>query len=156
MSQLIEDLKVLFTRDLNRLKNEIVQYHSDDALWSTQKSINNSGGNLCLHLIGNLKAFIGNGLGENGYVSDRLNEFGAKHVSRQQLELEIDETIRAVHIGLNSVTEDKLTENFPIVIWDKPTGMSYTLIHLHCHLNYHLGQINYHRRLIDHNEAANG
>ena len=43
----------LFERDLNRLKNEISTYKNEDRLWIIEKSINNSGGNLCLHLLGN-------------------------------------------------------------------------------------------------------
>ena len=152
MTQVITELKALFTRDLNRLKNEITQYHSDAALWSIQEDISNSGGNLCLHLIGNLKTFIGKELGNVNYVRDRKNEFEGKHVPREKIYREIDETIEAVNQGLDHVTAERLTGEFPILIWDKPTSMLYTLIHLHCHLNYHLGQINYHRRLLDQSE----
>lgn len=154
MAQVITELKVLFTRDLNRLKNEITRYHNDEALWSVQKGINNSGGNLCLHLIGNLKTFIGKELGNIQYVRDRQHEFEGKHVPREKLYLEIDETIEAVSQGLDNLITESLTQDFPILIWDQPTGMIYTLIHLHCHLNYHLGQINYHRRLLDQHEGT--
>ena len=146
---LISDLKVLFTRDLNRLKTEIELYRDEDAMWSVQESISNSGGNLCLHLIGNLKTYIGMVLGNINYERDRIHEFEGKDVPRDLLYREIDETIKAVIQGLDQVTDERLTEDFPILIWDKPTGMVYTLIHLHGHLNYHLGQINYHRRLLD-------
>jgi len=149
MTQLTSELKALFARDLKRLKDEIALYVDDEALWSVQEGISNTGGNLCLHLIGNLKTYIGKILGGIHYERDRPNEFNAKLIHRQHIYREIDETIIVVNQGLDCITEDQLAEDFPELIWDKPTGMVYTLIHLHGHLTYHLGQINYHRRLLD-------
>jgi hypothetical protein len=146
---LSETLKQLFTRDLLRLKKEIESYSNEQAMWKVEGEISNSGGNLCLHLIGNLKAFIGEGLGKSGYVRQRDHEFSGKNIPRNQLFQEIDETIDVVNHGLSQLTEEQLFGNFPIQIWAHETKMEFTLIHLHCHLNYHLGQINYHRRLLD-------
>ena len=146
---IIESLKELFTRDLNKLKNEIQLYKDETVLWEVENSISNSGGNLCLHIVGNLKTFIGDGLGKTGYVRQRDFEFSGKGIERGVLLSQIDETIQAVDLGLSTVTDEQLEGNFPILIWEKETGMAFTLIHLHCHLNYHLGQVNYHRRLLD-------
>ena len=139
----------LFERDLNRLKHEIELYQDESALWITDKSILNSAGNLCLHIVGNLKAFIGAGLANNGYVRDRTFEFSGKNVSRTKLYQDIQETIEIVKSGLELLSAEQLSDQFPIKIWKEETGMSFTLIHLYGHLNYHLGQINYHRRLLD-------
>ena len=49
----------IFKRDLNKLKTEIELYRDEHNLWLVDKEITNSAGNLCLHLIGNLNAFIG-------------------------------------------------------------------------------------------------
>jgi len=144
-----EALKELFTRDLLRLKKEIELYSDEKALWITDKEVKNCSGNLCLHIIGNLKSFIGHGLGHSGYVRDREFEFGGKDVPRAQLITEIGEAITAVSVGLDQLTPESLQGNFSIQIWKEETGMTFTLIHLHSHLNYHLGQINYHRRLLD-------
>ncbi len=73
-------LQSLFKRDLEKLKSEIEQYSSEENLWRTDKSITNSAGNLCLHLIGNLKAFIGAGLAKTDYIRDREFEFAGKDV----------------------------------------------------------------------------
>ena len=54
-----------------------------------------------------------------------------------------------VETGLDNLTEDQLGGDFPMIIWEKPTPADYTLVHLATHLNYHLGQVNYHRRLLD-------
>lgn len=146
---IVESLQELFKRDLLKLKREIELYSNEANLWKIDDAIQNSGGNLCLHLIGNLKTFIGNGLAQTDYVRDRTFEFTAKYVDRKVLCKQLDETILIVQKSLNTVTEEQLKENFPIAIWEKETGMTFTLIHLHSHLNYHLGQVNYHRRLLD-------
>ena len=145
----ITALQLLFKRDLEKLKNEMELYTSEENLWRVGKSISNSAGNLCLHLIGNLNAFIGVGLAKTSYIRQRDLEFSATNIPRTTLIQQIEETILTVETGLNNLTEAQLDDDFPIVIWDKPTKMGYTLIHLFSHLNYHLGQINYHRRLLD-------
>ena len=95
------------------------------------------------------RTYIGKTLGGVYYERDRPNEFSAKLVPRENIYREIDETIEAVTQSLDIISADQLAEDFPEMIWDKPTGMIYTLMHLHGHLTYHLGQINYHRRLLD-------
>jgi len=146
---IVESLKELFRRDLQKLKQEIELYEKDSNLWKVESSIKNSGGNLCLHLIGNLNTFIGNGLAQVGYVRNRVGEFSDKFIDKNVLYKQIDETIEIVNRGLSNVTEEELSGNFPILIWEKETGMVFTLIHLHSHLTYHLGQINYHRRILE-------
>ncbi len=54
---IIESLRSLFTRDLNRLQSEIEAYQYEANMWKTEKNISNSAGNLCLHLIGNLNQY---------------------------------------------------------------------------------------------------
>lgn len=147
-------LKELYTRDLNRLKAEIDLYKDEATLWKTENSIKNSGGNLCLHLIGNLKHFIGNGLAQTGYVRDREFEFAGKFVDRKELQKGIDEAIEIVNQGLDNVTDEQLMTNVPTVVWERDSRVAYTIIHLHAHLNYHLGQINYHRRMLEQENDA--
>lgn len=142
-------LKTLFTRDLQKLKQEIIAYKNEQVIWLVEESISNAAGNLCLHLIGNLNAYIGVGLAKTDYIRNRELEFSAKNVPRATLIKNIEETIAVVESGLDSLTEEQLKGNFPIVIWEKESETMFTLIHLTTHLNYHLGQINYHRRLLD-------
>ncbi len=149
----MDPLKDLFIRDLRRLKVEIESYQDDANLWKIENSIKNSGGNLCLHLIGNLKTYIGNGLAAGNYIRQRDFEFAGKNVERSRLYQEIDETIEAVDRGFSKLNPDALPEYFPMQIWEKETGMEFTLLHLYGHLNYHLGQINYHRRILDGNQT---
>ena len=81
----IKALKELYERDLKRLKQEIELYRDDTTLWKIENSIKNSGGNLCLHLIGNLKTYIGNGLAQIGYIRQRDLEFSDQNVDRCKL-----------------------------------------------------------------------
>ncbi len=144
-----ETLKTIFTRDLGKLRNEIESYANEENLWKTEKNIANSAGNLCLHLVGNLNAYIGAALGNSGYVRNRPLEFSQKDIPRKVLLQMIDDTIPVVEKGLDNISPLHMQEDFPVLIWDKPASYEFTLIHLCTHLSYHLGQINYHRRLMD-------
>ena len=144
-----DTLKTLFRRDLEKLKAEIELYNSEASIWKLEGNISNTAGNLCLHLIGNLNAYIGMGLANTGYIRQRPLEFSLKNIPRQELLQKIDATIEVVEAGLNNLHQSQMDKDFPIVIWEKPTEMEFTLVHLLSHLNYHLGQVNYHRRLVD-------
>ena len=146
---MIQPLSELLIRDLNRLKKEIDAYTNETILWEVEGTIKNSGGNLCLHLIGNLKTYLGNGFADLNYIRQREFEFNGKNVDREKIYQEIEETIEMIKLGLAKLDPARLTEKFPIMIWGKETEMEFTLIHLYGHLNYHLGQINYHRRILD-------
>ncbi|WP_153798624.1 DUF1572 family protein [Foetidibacter luteolus] len=146
---LIPSLKALFKRDLIKLKAEINLYNSEARLWQIEKSIANSGGNLCLHLIGNLKTYIGKELGGIPYERNRDAEFSLKNIPRAELVEMIDQTIEAVEAGLDNVTEEQLVQEYPLLVLATKTTTGYFLIHLAMHLSYHLGQVNYHRRLLD-------
>ena len=143
-----ETLRQLYQRDLDKLKVEIGQYTSDEKLWVTSGDISNSAGNLSLHLIGNLKHFIGAVLGGTGYVRDRDAEFSIKQVSKDEILLAIDETSEMVSATLANLAANEIAAAYPIEVFGHPMTTEYFLIHLATHLNYHLGQINYHRRLL--------
>jgi len=146
---LVQSLKDIFVRDLNALKNEVELYQNEDRLWYIEKRISNSGGNLCLHLVGNLKTFIGLKIGGLAYTRDRPFEFSGKNVPRAELIQSIDETIEVVMKTLDNIKESDLDKEFPLQIFSKKSSIGFMLVHLSTHLKYHLGQINYHRRLLD-------
>ena len=147
---IIETLKMLFQKDLEKLKAEIELYNTEARIWHFEKGIANSGGNLCLHLLGNLNTYIGVALAKTNYIRQRDLEFSLKNIPRTELIQKIEETMNVVESGLNNLSTDDLKNDFPLIIWNnKPTETAYTLIYLSNHFNYHLGQINYHRRLLD-------
>ncbi|SHG32334.1 Protein of unknown function [Flavobacterium frigidimaris] len=145
---LIETLKSLFNRDLNKLKVEIELYQNESQIWAIDKSISNSAGNLCLHLIGNINTYIGAEIGKTGYVRDRPLEFSSKDIPKAELITKINNTILAVNNAFNSLTEKDLEAIYPQIVFEKEMTTGFFLVHLSTHLAYHLGQINYHRRLI--------
>lgn len=143
-----ESLLEIFERDLNKLKDEISLYKDENSLWIVEKEINNSAGNLCLHLIGNLNHFIGAILGKSGYVRNRENEFAAKNIPAKDLITEIESTIKIVTGVLENLSAEDFEKDFPVEFQSKVVKINFILVHLLTHFNYHLGQINYHRRLI--------
>ena len=144
-----ENLAEFFERDLCRLTEEICLYKDEDALWMTKEGISNSAGNLCLHLVGNLNHFIGASLGHTGYVRHRDDEFALKNIPRQDLVINIENCILTVKTTLAKLAPEDLEKDFPLEKHGKTVSSMHMLIHLLAHLSYHLGQINYHRRLID-------
>lgn len=145
---LIETLKSLFNRDLNKLKVEIELYENENQIWLIDKNISNSAGNLCLHLIGNINTYIGAELGKTGYIRDRPLEFSLKDIPRSELINKINNTILVVNNTLDRLTENDLETFYPQIVFEKEMTTGFFLVHLATHLAYHLGQINYHRRLI--------
>jgi uncharacterized damage-inducible protein DinB len=146
---LIDTLKALFTRDLNRLKSEIQSYKDEDKIWHIEQSITNSGGNLCLHIIGNLNTYIGAQIGKTDYIRNRDLEFTDKNVPRAVLISKIEGTLQTVNNALDLLNDTDLKNEHPFLVFETKTSTEFILIHLTTHLSYHLGQINYHRRLLD-------
>ncbi|MGQ7946742.1 DinB family protein [Flavobacterium sp. WC2509] len=146
---LIETLKTLFDRDLNRLRIEIELYTNEENIWKIDKNISNSAGNLCLHLMGNLNTYIGAEIGKTNYIRNRELEFSLKNISKAELIESIEKTKIVVATSLDNLTDKELEREYPILVFDNKTATGYLLIHLTTHLTYHLGQINYHRRLLD-------
>ncbi len=146
---LIETINKLFKRDLEKLLQEINLYKDEANLWVTQEGIANSAGNLCLHLIGNLNTYIGAEIGKSGYIRNRELEFSLKNISKKELIQKIESTITVVNTALNLLKEEDLEDEYPLFVFAEKTTTGYLLVHLTVHLGYHLGQINYHRRLFD-------
>ena len=145
-----ETLVQLFIRDLTKLKTELEAYTLEKNMWLLEDTINNTAGNLALHLIGNLNAFVGAELGNTGYIRKRDLEFSLNNVPREELVQQIDATIAMVKESLSTLSTADLQKEYPLVIFNNtPMQTEFFLVHLSTHLAYHLGQINYHRRLLD-------
>lgn len=140
-------LITLFDRDLNKLISEL-ELTDDMHLWVRTAGVTNSIGNLALHLCGNLNHFIGATLGQTGYVRQRDKEFSDKHVSKHELIAKINETKQVVAHTLSKLSPPQISAAYPLIVFDRQVSTEYFLIHLQAHLNYHLGQINYLRRIL--------
>lgn len=148
MSQTIASLKAIYEIDLKRLKDEMLLYKDESDLWKKVDGVSNSGGHLALHICGNLQHFFGAVIAHNGYVRDREFEFKAQGVSLDHLLTEIENAKKTVDATLELLDDNQLSDNFPIEVFGFPMTNNHFLIRLIGHLNYHLGQINYHRRLV--------
>ena len=144
----IYSIQTILDRDLKRLEEEISLYPSEETLWTIAGTIKNPAGNLCLHLCGNLQHYIGAVLGGSDYIRNRDREFAARNISREALISEILKTKVAVRSALEKLDPKKLDDTYPEQVFSYSMTTAYFLIHLTSHLGYHLGQINYHRRLL--------
>ena len=144
---LLKSIAKLYDRDLRKLESEIAAFETEDSLWVIGGEIKNPAGNLALHLCGNLRYYIGTVLGNSGYVRDREYEFAARHVQKSELLDAIRDAKDQVLRTLPTLTSQTLNGEYPVQVFDYKMTTLYFLVHLHGHLNYHLGQINYVRRL---------
>jgi uncharacterized damage-inducible protein DinB len=138
----------MLVNDLGKLKNEINQYADEKDIWVIRGGILNSGGNLCLHLLGNLNHVIGHVIGGTDYKRNRDLEFTEKNVPREELNKKIDAVIESVKKYLPDMDDAKFSKTYPDKVGGKEREYGFALIFFANHFNYHLGQINYHRRLI--------
>ena len=144
-------IKTLLIKNLSQLKVEVESYTKNSDLWLTSGGITNSGGNLTLHLIGNLNHFMGATLGNTGYIRHRENEFNQKDIPIEDLVISIDKTIEMIALTLDQLEEEKLEKDYPIDVFGDKIKTGDFLFYLTTHLSYHLGQINYHRRILCYN-----
>lgn len=143
-------VRMTMVRDLRSLEREIDAYPDDESLWLTPPGITNSAGNLALHLAGNLRHFVGATLGKTGYVRNRDAEFGNRGLSREKLREEVRAAVYEVDTTLANLDDAALESVFPLPVGQsqKRVLTSDFLVHLAVHFTYHLGQIDYHRRLL--------
>jgi|SRR6185437_5515180 len=138
----------LYQADLNKLIDEINLFTTENDIWKTKEGITNSAGNLTLHLLGNLNHFIGKTLGGSDYVRQRDEEFSLKNIAREKLISDLKQLKETVKNTLSKLSHEDLQKDFPIAIRDQIFSTETMLIYLLAHLNYHLGQVNYLRRML--------
>jgi hypothetical protein len=138
-----------YERDIRKLMGEVNLFNNEEDLWRTQGSVKNSCGNIVLHITGGLNYLIGATLAHTGYVRDREQEFIRKGVERKHLVAQLEELIPLINETVNALTPGDMEAEYPI-FFDKPkTSTGYVLVQLLLHLNYHLGQVNYLRRILE-------
>ena len=139
----------LFIREIEKLQKEIQLYSNEEIFWKIDNDIKNSAGNLAIHLIGNLNHFIGATLGKSGYIRQRDKEFNDKNIPRKLILEHLEEVKGTIEQVIQQLSENDLNDEYQINVFKRESmSTEYFLIHLYGHLNYHLGQINYHRRLL--------
>jgi uncharacterized damage-inducible protein DinB len=138
----------ILDRDLRALRREVEAYPDEAQLWEHPAGISNAAGTLALHLAGNLRHYFGAVLGGTGYVRDRPAEFARRGVSRASLLDEIEAAREAIRAAAPRVTDAMLASDFPEPVGGARVQAGEYLVHLVAHFAYHLGQIDYHRRVV--------
>jgi hypothetical protein len=142
------DISRLINRELASLRDELLAYPDEKAIWAMPKGLPNSAGNLALHLVGNLRFYIGTQLGASGFVRDRDAEFSKKGVPRAELVKSIETAADEVTRALATLDASQLDKPFPVEVGGNRINTGLFLQHLASHLAYHLGQVDYHRRVV--------
>lgn len=142
------NITVFFERDLDKLKEEINLFENENDIWKVKDGITNSAGNLTVHLLGNLNHFIGKTLANTDYVRKRDEEFSVKNISKEKIIIDINSLKEIIKNTLSKLPEEDLKKTFPLKIQEQSFTTENMLTFLLAHLNYHLGQINYLRRML--------
>jgi hypothetical protein len=146
---LITAVRTLLLRDLASFRQELEAYPDEALIWAVPPGISNSAGTLTLHCAGNLQHFVGTRLGHTGYVRDRAAEFARRDVPRVELIAELTRASDMVSSTLNQLDPAVLETTFPdSFAGGRTVATGPFLVHLATHLTYHLGQVDYHRRLV--------
>jgi uncharacterized damage-inducible protein DinB len=152
----IANISRLINRELVSLRDELLAYSNEADMWQLPKGLPNSAGNLALHLVGNLRFFIGTQFGATGYVRDREAEFATSGVPRAEIIKSIELTADEVTRALATLDATQREKPFPVEIGGNRIQTGMLLQHLASHLAYHLGQIDYHRRVVTGNPHSVG
>ena len=142
------DLRFLFDRDLAKLSRQIEAFPNDEALWQTLPGVTNAAGNLALHIEGNLREYVGRQLGNVPYERKRDLEFSSKGLSRAELSTRLAELRRTIPSVIEGLSAEQMEMEYPEVVLGTTTSTQEFLIHLYGHLNWHLGQVDYLRRIL--------
>ena len=145
---LAAELAALYSRDLTRLVQALDAFPDTDTLWQTRAGITNSAGNLALHLEGNLREFIGRLLGQHDYKRDRPREFSDSGLDKSELIARLSAVRDEIPPVIASLSAEQLEAAYPQIYSGMTLPTQQMLVHLEGHLNYHLGQIDYLRRLL--------
>jgi hypothetical protein len=135
-----------YERDIRKMIEEVNLFSNEENLWKTQGGVRNPSGNLVLHIIGGMNYLIGAKLASTGYIRDRDQEFIRKGVPAKELVAQLEELIPMISTTLNKLA---LEAEYPILFDDAKRSNGYVLTQLLVHLNYHLGQVNYLRRILE-------
>lgn len=131
----------LYSRELDRFKNEILAFENDELPWKMADGLNITAGNICLSLCGSLQHNIGNMIGDSGYIRNKEAEQKAKNITRERLVEEIENAKGIVVNTLEEISKSDLLKIFPSKEFEEPITTEYFLIHQLSQLSFSIGQI---------------
>jgi hypothetical protein len=146
--EIIQTIHKLLRRELAAVRRSIEAYPDEKSMWAERPGLPNTGGNLALHLAGNLQHFFGAVLGKTGYVRDRDSEFSRRDVPRAEIIRQLDAAGLAIDAGMKALIAERLAQSYPEQVGGRTIPTQEFVVHLLSHLAYHLGQLDYHRRVV--------
>ena len=147
------EMSALFRRDIGKVAQQVRAFPNDDLLWKLLPGVTNSAGNLALHLEGNLREYIGRRMGGVAYTRERPLEFSTSGLTAAEVASRLEAVQQLVPPIVAGRSDAALDEIFPEKIGGTEVTARQFLIHTHSHLNYHLGQIDYLRRILTAGQA---
>ena len=141
-------IAAVISRELKTLERELNAYPTEAQIWEVPAPLPNSAGTLVLHLVGNLQHFVGTGLGGSSFVRDRDAEFSRRNVPRADLIADLQSADRTVRETLPSMEAGRFAEAYPLAVANRRVNTGEFMMHLVTHLAYHVGQLDYHRRIV--------
>lgn len=151
---LLPAIGAVLDRDLRALRREVEAYPDDRAVWRQVPGVSNVAGTLVLHLAGNLQHYLGARLGGADFIRNRAAEFSRRDVPRAELVREIEAARAAVKAAVARIAAPELAAEFPETVGGVHVVTGEYLIHLATHFAYHLGQVDYHRRMVTGSSAT--
>jgi uncharacterized damage-inducible protein DinB len=119
---------------------QCVEALPDDAIWRRANQSSNSIGNLLLHLAGNVRQWIVNGVGQEHVERDRAAEFSARGgASGSELIDNLGNAVAEADSVMAALTVDDLVR--PCIIQDRDTTVLEAIYHVVEHFAMHTGQI---------------
>jgi len=113
---------------------------SEDEVWSRGHAAENSIGNLCLHLTGNVRQWILASVGGRADVRERESEFtAAGGVARKELTANLRDTVEAACRVISSLTPQRLEDK--IAVQGYHMTVLEAVYHVVEHFAGHTGQI---------------
>lgn len=142
------ELSSLVKRDLSTLERHVQAFPSSELVWTAAPGVANSAGTLVLHLEGNLREYIGRQLGGIAYSRNRDDEFKIRGLDKDELCRRIAHLRDTIPAVIASLSPDRLATRYPEAFLERELSVQASLVHLHGHLGWHMGQIDYLRRIL--------
>ena len=136
-----ETRRRLFEESIPRIK-KCLDLLTEDEIWYKPNANSNSVGNIILHLCGNVRQWLGTGLGKLPKVRQRDEEFSTKGGFTKKEILEKLKKLQEMSENvLSKLTPEDLLAIHDVQVYQE-TGLS-ILVHVTEHFSYHVGQITY-------------
>lgn len=147
------------TYSITRLRDCLAQIErclsllSEEQVWHRPNDVSNAVGNLVLHLNGNARQWIVEGIGGQPFERDRPAEFAPRsRLPTEQITGPICETVDEACRIIDEITPERLTEM--VTIQDYEVSVLAAVYHVVEHFSLHTGQIVYATKLLTNKDLS--